>query len=370
MNIVYALSGEGRGHGSLARAVLPVLQRAGHRLKIVTYGQSLDQLADFDVLPIRGIRHCYDRQGRLSVLRSVVGNVGVLSYYLSNWKAIRRQFQDFSPDLFIVNFEPFTPLIARSLKVPILSLDNQHALLCLKDPTPEGFGLSAWTTRTATRLVAPWAEQYLVVTFAAIANGRSNVHVVPPVVTEQIQQLRPTIGSKVLVYLKHPNARFLELLKQTDQQFLVYGYDTAGTDQNLTYRVFNSRMPVELGESKAVMGTAGLSLIAETVWLKKPFFGVPLKNEFEQTVSAMAVKRLNFGDFSENPSKEQIERFLANLDGYRKSLEAFRFDTNAAGNKLLELIAVMSRQRLPVAKRSTRDRRREGSRRQLPAHTT
>jgi uncharacterized protein (TIGR00661 family) len=365
MNIVYALSGEGRGHGSLARAVLPVLQRAGHRLKIVTYGQSLDQLADYDVLPIKGIRHCYDRQGRLSVLKSVVKNVGVLSYYVSDWKAIRGRLRDFSPDLFIVNFEPFTPLIARSLRVPVLSIDNQHALLYLKEPTPKGYGLSAWTTKTAIRLVAPRAEHFLVITFAAIENGWSNLHVVPPVVKEEIRQLRPTIGSKVLVYVKQPNARFLETLKQTDEQFLIYGYDTAATDRNLTFRVFNSRMPAEMGESKAVMGTAGLSLIAEAVWLKKPFFGVPLKNEFEQTVSAMAVKRLNFGDFSENPSKEQIEQFLANLDGYRNSLKAYQFDADAAAKKLLELIAVTSGRNQPATRWFTRDSQRETSRRQL-----
>jgi uncharacterized protein (TIGR00661 family) len=339
VNIVYALSGEGRGHGSLARAVLPVLQKAGHRLKIVTYGQSLGQLEDYDVLPIRGIKHYYDRHSRLSLLRSIVKNAGVLSYYVSNWKTIRRQLKDFSPDLFIVNFEPFTPLIARSLKVPVLSFDNQHALLCLKQRVPEGLRMSAWTTKTAIRLVAPRAEHYVVITFFPIENDRSNVHVVPPVVNDEIRQLSPGNGSKVLVYLKHPNARLLKILRQMDGQFLIYGYDTAVMDGNLTYRSFNSQMPAELGDCKAVMGTAGLSLISEAVWLKKPFFGIPLKNEFEQTMSAMAVKQMGFGDFSEDPTKEQIQQFLGNLDGYRRSLGEYRFDPGAAARKLLELIA-------------------------------
>lgn len=319
-----------------------MLQKAGHRLKIVTYGQSLGQLQDYDVLPIRGIKHYYNRQSRLSLLRSAVKNAGVLSYYVANWVSLRRQLRDFSPDLFIVNFEPFTPLIARSLKVPVLSFDNQHALLCLKERVPKGLELSAWTTKTAIRLVAPWSEHYVVIAFSKIEYARSNVHVVPPVVNDDIRRLSPNNGSKVLVYLKHPNVQFLETLKQTDEQFLVYGYDTAAKDRNLTFRVFNSQMPAELADSKAVMGTAGLSLISEALWLKKPFFGIPLKNEFEQTVSAITIKQLGYGDFSEDPSKEQIQRFLANLGDYRRSLEQYRFDPDAAAKKLLELMDPLS----------------------------
>jgi uncharacterized protein (TIGR00661 family) len=129
VNIVYALSGEGRGHGSLARAILPLLQRAGHKLKVVTYGQSIAQLAEYDLIAIKGIRHWYDRRGRLSLLKSIFKNRGALSYYAANWWKLKRQLREFSPDIVIVNFEPFTARIGRSLRLPILSFDNQHALL-------------------------------------------------------------------------------------------------------------------------------------------------------------------------------------------------------------------------------------------------
>ena len=339
MKIVYSLSGEGRGHGSLALAVLPALQRAGPQRMVVTYGQSLDRLAGYDVLPIRGIKHFYDRGGRLSLPISVFRNAGVLAYYCTSWPTVRRQLRKFAPDLFIVNFEPFTPLIARSLNVPVISFDNQHALLCLKEGVPPGQRFPAWTTKSAIRLVAPWARHYLITTIAAVAPARRNTHIVPLVVNGQVRQIQPTNGTKVLVYLKHPNARFLETLKQTDEQFVVYGYDTAAIDRNLTFRAFNSQMPAELGASKAVMGTAGLSLISEALWLKKPFFAIPLKNEFEQMVSAMAVRRLGFGDFAEEPSPEQIKQFFANLAPYRESLRNFHFDPDAAANKLIELVA-------------------------------
>lgn len=316
-----------------------MLQRAGHNLKVVTYGQSIDQLADYDLIRIRGIKHCYDGQGRLSLLKSLLQNFGVLTYYAKSWKRVRRQLAEFSPDVLIVNFEPFAPLIARSLKVPVVSFDNQHALLYFHLPVPKGCRWSAWITKTATRLVVRGAEHYVIMAFTPFETVDRQVHVVPPVVQDEIRQLRPTTGPKVLVYLKRPSLRFLEVLKRTDQQFLVYGYNTAATDGNLTYRVFSDRMPGELGACKAVMGSTGMSLMSEAVWLKKPFFGVPLKNEFEQTWNATLIRQSNFGDFSEEPTKEAVDHFFRHLNEYRGSLEEYRFDADAAGEKLLELIA-------------------------------
>ena len=97
-------------------------------------------------------------------------------------------------------------------------------------------------------------------------------------------------------------------------------------------------MPGELSACKAVMGTTGMSLLPEAVWLKKPFFGIPLKNEFEQRWNATQIRQAHFGDFAEEPTPEAVDHFFRHLDDYRRSLEAYRFDADAAGQKLLEVI--------------------------------
>jgi uncharacterized protein (TIGR00661 family) len=315
-----------------------VLQRAGHSVKVVTYGNSVGQLTDYDVIHIRGIRHHYDRKGRLSLLKSLIRNLGVFGYYARNWKILRQQLTEFSPDVAIVNFEPLVPLIARSIGIPVVSFDNQHALLHFPITVPKEWRWSAWFTKTAISLVARRAEHYVVMAFNAPPAGDCRVHWVPPVVQDEIRRLTPTIGPAVLVYLKQPNARFLDVLKQVDQQFLVYGVNIAATSGNLTYRLFSDSMHDELAACKAVMGTTGMSLTSEAVWLKKPFFGIPLKNEFEQMWNASMIKRLGFGDYSEEPTKAAVEQFLQHLTDYRESLEGYRFDSDAAGAKLLELI--------------------------------
>ncbi len=338
MNVVYALSGEGRGHGSLARAILPVLRRAGHQVKVVTYGQSLAQLAGHDLIAIRGIRHGYTARGRLSLWRSVLLNLGVLAYYARDWRRLRAQLREFGPDALVTNFEPFAPRVARELGVPVVSFDNQHALLFSRFPVPRGCGWSAWITKTATRVVVRRADHYVVMALTPFVTDNPRVHVVPPVVQQEIRRLAPTSGPHVLVYLKHPHPRFLEVLKRVDQPFVVYGYDKAATEGNLTFRVYSDRMPGELAAAKAVMGTVGMSLLSEAFWLRKPFFGVPLKNEFEQMWNAILIRRENFGDYSEEPTPDAVTGFLGRLPDYRRSLEGYRFNTDAAGEKLLEII--------------------------------
>jgi uncharacterized protein (TIGR00661 family) len=337
MNIVYALSGEGRGHASTARSILPVLEAAGHRLKVVTYGRSIGRLRDYDLLEIRGIRHCYNQAGRLSLLKSIAGNVNVLRYYAANWASIRRQLQAFSPDLFIVNFEPLTIRIARSLGVPVISFDNQHALVYLKQRVPLGFRLSSLLTQAATRVVTAGAEAYVVMSFLPANRRRPNVHVVPPVLQDEFRHLQPEIGDYAMVYLKEPNPALIQVLRRIGERFVIYGYDRAASEGNLTFRAFNEDMPRELAGCKAVIGTSGLSLITEALWLKKPFFGVPLKNEFEQMANSIFVKDAGLGDFAERPSPEAIGDFFRAGEDFRAALAGFNFDPDAAGRALLDL---------------------------------
>jgi len=44
MRIIYSLSGQGFGHGARSKEVIRHLIRAGHKVKIFTYGQSLFML--------------------------------------------------------------------------------------------------------------------------------------------------------------------------------------------------------------------------------------------------------------------------------------------------------------------------------------
>lgn len=51
-----------------------------------------------------------------------------------------------------------------------------------------------------------------------------------------------------------------------------------------------------------------------------------MKGQFEQTFNAIILKTSGFGDYSEDPSKEDLTLFLDEMEKYEKSLKRYKFD--------------------------------------------
>jgi uncharacterized protein (TIGR00661 family) len=64
-------------------------------------------------------------------------------------------------------------------------------------------------------------------------------------------------------------------------------------------------------------------------YLEKPILSIPVKKQFEQILNAIYLKRLEYGEFHEDPDKEDIKKFLENLDFYRDNIKSkFKHDNN------------------------------------------
>jgi hypothetical protein len=57
---------------------------------------------------------------------------------------------------------------------------------------------------------------------------------------------------------------------------------------------------------------------------------MPLKNQFEQTFNAVFLRHAKIGDFSENPTKPEIQKFLKNLPSYEKHLKKHKINPREA----------------------------------------
>lgn len=325
MNLVYGVSGEGLGHVFEALEILPLLLQDGHRVRVLTYGDRACQaLAAYQPRRIEGLPLYFDDRG-LSLPTTLMKNRHVLPYYLRHGGELIREVADFGPDAFLTAYEPFTTFLAHRLRRPLISMDNQNELLYIPRP-PGTRAFDFHLARLATRVCTYGADHYIVKCFQRLPVRRSDVSVVAPIIQRQIRALEPVAGDHVLVYLTKANPGLLEILRSIPESFVVYCLGRVGTEGNLQFRAPGPAYLEDLRACKAVIATTGFSLIADSIYLKKPYFGVPLRKQFEQTYNAQFLRRSGLGDYSETPSRAELLRFLAGLPAYREQLARRDFD--------------------------------------------
>ena len=337
MKIVYGVSGEGLGHVFEAVEVAARLQQEGHAVKVLTYGdRACAMLKDFNPTRIAGIHLHFKRDG-MSLFDTTSRNLGIIPFYLRNWRRLRRELTAFQPDAFITAYEPFSMLASHALGRPLISMDNQNELLHVRLPREyRTFGLKL--VQLATRACTYGAAHYVVKSFHKPDRCAKNIHFVSPVIQTVIRRLEPRIGQHVLVYLTKPNPDLVGIMKTMHETFVVYCNNRIGEDGNISYRAPGDGYLRDLCGCKAIIGTTGSSLIADAIYLKKPYYGVPLRKQFEQTHNAHFLSQSGLGEFSENPSVDDLTRFLANLPAYRERLARYQFDPEEQVEVLLGLL--------------------------------
>jgi uncharacterized protein (TIGR00661 family) len=336
MNIVYGVSGEGLGHVYEAIQVIRRLTQEGHSVKAVTYGdRACRSLAEFKPTRIEGVHLYFDPDG-MSLRQTVGRNLRIFPYFFRNWSRLMRELKAFEPDVFITAYEPFSMVASHFMRKPLISMDNQNEILYTK--APPGTSLPAlWLVKLATRVCTFGARYYIIKSLTKPCDDGPRTRFVSPIVQDEIRAVVPTLGNHVLVYLTKPNLDLIEVLKSIDQNFIVYGHPV-GELGNITFRSQGPNYVRDLGSCKAIIATAGFSLIADSIFLKKPYFGAPLRGQFEQTYNAHLISQLGIGEFSEFITKADLERFLGNLAGYRATLEHYHLDPEEQVETLLGLL--------------------------------
>jgi uncharacterized protein (TIGR00661 family) len=337
MNIVYGVSGEGLGHVFEAIEIVSRLKREGHSVRVLTYGdRAFNSLSAFNPTRIEGIHLYFNAEG-MSLFDTVFKNLRIFPFYVRNWGRLRRELREFGPDAFITAYEPFSMVSSHIFRRPLISMDNQNELLYIK--APRGTNMFAfWLARLATRVCTFGARYYVVKSFKKPEGGGERVRFVAPIIQKEISNLSPVAGDHVLVYLTKENPELIAILKSMDEKFAVYCNNRVGEDGNVSYRAQGATYVRDLSGCKAIIATTGFSLIADSIFLKKPYFGVPLRKQFEQTHNAHFLTQSGLGEYSENATKAELEGFLSNLPSYRARLAAYHLDPTEQEETLVGLL--------------------------------
>ena len=282
MKILYGIQGTGHGHVSRAREILPYLaESASVDVLLSGYNCKLG-LEGFNIHKKRGISFEYDKQGSVSIIDTALSLHPV---------SLLRDIQNLKVDeyeLIISDFEPITAWAGIMSDTPCIGLSHQAAFLSGKSPRPKKRN--------------PVAEQFM--KHFAPSDAEIGFHykrydsgIEPPVIRENILQLKPIEGGHVTVYLPafdHETIVYI-LLNLAEVEWHIFSPLCEKEYVKRNVRVFpvgNEPFLKSLEGSLGVLTSAGFETCAEAMYLRKKLFTIPIKNQYEQLCNAAALSEM------------------------------------------------------------------------------
>jgi uncharacterized protein (TIGR00661 family) len=340
MRILYGVVGEGMGHATRSKVVCEHLVGRGHEVKIVVSGRAhafLSKSFD-DVVEIRGltIKYVDNRMHQSGTLaRNVLAAPGMLA---ANVGAYFDRVSKFRPDAVITDFDSFAYLFAKRHRVPIISLDNQQIISRCKlgKFAKQGAKVDYQMIKAFVRAKLPACDHYVITTFfypPVRGKYEKNTTLVPPILRRAILDAkgRARAGDHVLVYQTSTSDTKLldELQSIHGAKFVVYGLRKNARAGNCTIKEFSEDGFVEdLATARAVVSNGGLSLIGEAVYLGKPIFSVPVRNQYEQILNARYLEELGYGLAAERIEADVLRLFLKEAPKFAARVSRHRQDGN------------------------------------------
>lgn len=341
--ILYGVCGEGMGHAIRSGVVIKHLLQK-NEVSVFAHDRAYDYLHEkFDnVHQIEGFNTVYESNQVNSAKTFFYGIKDLPQDLLKNLTYMQDVAHEFQPDIIISDFELYSNLLSKILRIPLISLDHTHVVTHCETEIPYKYLKDRLKAEGIVRSFIQLPNVYLITSFfypPLVNPGR--VKIFPPVLREKILRLEGEEGTHILVYQSSTsNTKLIKILKELDHRFVIYGFHKDEVDENLCYKKFNENEFLhDLTSSRAVITNGGFNLISESLYLNKPVFSIPVKKQFEQVLNAIYLEKLNFGEFHEDPVKEDLEEFLLKLDFYRDNIKSyFVHDGNWAILKELDKI--------------------------------
>lgn len=323
---LYALSGQGRGHRSRAVAMAETLRQRGHVVRFATSGDAADALEREGETVVRtpALVQVLERN-RVNLAATVRANAATVATAPAHVRALADVLAAWTPDLVVTDFEPFVPRAAARLGLPVVSLDHQQILTETRLDVPKAHRRAAFWVQWPVRAIAPRHPDHRIVSsfFAAPIRRPERTTLVGPILRRAVRDAGPTNGDHLLVYTNDPTLgpALLEALRPLHVPARIYGVaPVADLPRSLTFGPANddAAFLADLAACRAVVSTAGHTLLSEALHLGKPVLALPNGGLFEQTLNAVAVERLGAGLALDGraPEASDVAAFLGRVPSF------------------------------------------------------
>ena len=360
--ILYAIHGEGMGHAVRSMTIIEELKKRHDIEIIVGSSRAYEALKDLEnVTKIEGSKIIY-KNNAVANMKTIKDNLKIMVKHGSkNLKQIYKIIKKFQPDIIISDFENFTLYVSELFKIPVICLCNNHAVTELSYDVPRKYKKEYYKTKIVVEALSPNIDYHLITSFFKLPVKGDNIFIYPPIIRKIIRESISRRKNYVLVYqTSNTNSSLLNSLKKIDYKFIIYGFDKEEVDKNLTFKKFNQTEFIDdFRNCNSCISNGGFTFLTEAIYLKKPILSVPIKGQFEQTLNAMQIQRLGYGEFHDKLNKKSIERFISNCDVYYKNLLAVKNEDNHRIIKKIEQIIKDTKKKIRYkSKRFGRTRKR------------
>ena len=317
--ILYGLCGVGIGHAVRGKVIIDHLKRK-HEVMVICSSRPYDYLKNkFNkVHKIEGFELIF-RNNSIADYLTILKNLKKI--YRLNLEKLDKIMEEFKPDLVISDWETFSSIYAKKNDIPLISIDNQHFLISGEFDFSKRYLWDYLKAKFIIKLLMKKADYYIIASFYEnkLRKTYKNIFLIPPVLRDEIFKFKPAKKKFILVYQSTDSYdELIKILKSTDERFIVYGFDKSSEEKNLKFKKFNERGFLnDLRDCKAVICNGGFTFISEAIYLKKPILSIPIKGHFEQTLNALYIKKMNYGEFYKDLDVERINLFIKNLDKYK-----------------------------------------------------
>lgn len=322
--IFYCVCGEGMGHAIRSGVIISRIKEK-YDVYVFSHDRAYEYLNEkFDhVYKIGGFNTVYinnkvdNTKTLISAIHRNPTNIKV------GYQELYKKARALSPDVIVTDFEIYATMVSKLLQIPLISLDNIHMITQTKIDYPPHHQTEMLKAKGVIKSYVVRPKYHIMTSFffPKVKPGKNAV-IYPPVIREEIYNLKPTIGDHIIVYqTSKESIKLVNRLKTLNENFIVYGFNKDKKDENLTYKSFNEdEFYEDLASAKAVVCNGGFTFITEAITLKKPIYSVPAIGNFEQTLNGFYVQKLGYGEYHEKMSPKKLKIFLKKLDKYQNKL--------------------------------------------------
>lgn len=356
LRIVYGVVGEGLGHATRSKVILELLMNEKHHVKVVVSNRAYKFLdnsfshrfprcavakedeAAIDIVEIEGLTMQYVNNvfdEKASVLHTIQRMPTILN---NNMGAYYRNLVFWKPQAVISDFDSFAYIFAKAHGLPILSIDNQHVVqrCVIPDEARESNPRAFNNYKGFVKAKLPRCDYYIITGFFVPEirdSYKGKTMLVSPILRQAILDAKPVPPEQGDHYLVYQSTKSDDSLISTLQAFgekcIVYGLGREEKMDNLEFKPFSEQGFVDdLARAKGVIANGGLSLMNEAISLQRPFFSVPVENQYEQVLNSWYLEKLGYGVLSEKIEINALRKWTDNIPQYAKALSTYRHDSN------------------------------------------